>query len=181
MNSLLKTSLSDRELWFDGVSSFDANNISELLQKYNVSAVDRLTPEISEYNKHVKKSEEIVVKQDCELPIPNWVLPDKYDKLELESWIFQKHDQLAQTNNWTVTEITSRLNRLCTELVEFENRNLTNLLKTMVYITDQLTQKQILWGVGRGSSVSSYLLYVLGVHDVDSFAFDLDIEDFMHE
>jgi DNA polymerase III alpha subunit len=37
------------------------------------------------------------------------------------------------------------------------------------------------WGIGRGSSVSSYVLYVLGVHDVDSYAYDLDIGDFLHD
>jgi DNA polymerase III alpha subunit len=37
----------------------------------------------------------------------------------------------------------------------------------------------IVWGVGRGSSVASYVLYLIGVHKIDSMYYDLDIEEFL--
>jgi DNA polymerase III alpha subunit len=37
----------------------------------------------------------------------------------------------------------------------------------------------VLWGVGRGSSVASYCLYILGVHKVDSIKYELDIHEFL--
>jgi len=33
--------------------------------------------------------------------------------------------------------------------------------------------------VGRGSSVASYCLYLLGVHKINSLKFDLDIKEFL--
>jgi DNA polymerase III alpha subunit len=42
-----------------------------------------------------------------------------------------------------------------------------------------MREKDIVWGVGRGSSVASYVLYLIGVHKIDSLFFDLDIEDFL--
>lgn len=178
---LLKTSLSDRDLWFDGVSAYKASNIDALLQKYNVCVVDEITPEIQEYNKHVRKIDEIVTKHNCELPIPEWVIPKLYSDIDLERYIFDKHTQVLADNMCSAPEQELRTIRLCEEFVEFEDRNFLDLLRTMIYMVDQLTLHQIIWGVGRGSSVSSYLLYVIGVHDVDSFEFDLDIQDFMHE
>jgi DNA polymerase III alpha subunit len=37
----------------------------------------------------------------------------------------------------------------------------------------------IIWGVGRGSSVASYVLYLLEVHRVDSMYYNLDIREFL--
>ncbi len=52
------------------------------------------------------------------------------------------------------------------------------LLKTMKYIVDTLRENNIVWGVGRGSSVASYVLFLLGVHKIDSVKYDLPIEEF---
>ena len=54
-----------------------------------------------------------------------------------------------------------------------------DLLKYMVYLVDFMRENDIVWGVGRGSSVSSYVLYLIGVHKVDSVQFDLDYHEFM--
>ena len=40
------------------------------------------------------------------------------------------------------------------------------------------TEKNSSWGVGRGSSVSSYCLYLIGIHMVDSIKYNLDIQEF---
>jgi DNA polymerase III alpha subunit len=42
-----------------------------------------------------------------------------------------------------------------------------------------MRDNNIVWGVGRGSSVSSYVLYLLGVHRVNSLYYDLDIHEFL--
>jgi DNA polymerase III alpha subunit len=78
-------------------------------------------------------------------------------------------------------EIASRDIRLTQEIVRYQERGLFSVLKTIIYIINRLTAKGIVWGVGRGSSVSSYILFVIGAHDVDSYAYELDINDFLHE
>ena len=42
-----------------------------------------------------------------------------------------------------------------------------------------MIEHQVIWGVGRGSSVASYVLYKLGVHRVDSMYYDLDPQEFL--
>ena len=49
----------------------------------------------------------------------------------------------------------------------------------MKYIIDTLRENNIVWGVGRGSSVSSYMLYLIGVHKVDSIKYNLNINEFI--
>jgi DNA polymerase III alpha subunit len=40
-------------------------------------------------------------------------------------------------------------------------------------------KQKIIWGVGRGSSVASYVLYKLGVHRINSLYYNLDATEFL--
>ena len=62
------------------------------------------------------------------------------------------------------------------ELTE-SNRNLFPVLKVLIYIIDTMRKNNLVWGIGRGSSVASYVLYLIGVHKVDS-KYNLDIKEF---
>jgi DNA polymerase III alpha subunit len=42
-----------------------------------------------------------------------------------------------------------------------------------------MRENDIVWGVGRGSSVASYTLYLIGVHKIDSIKYELDINEFL--
>jgi DNA polymerase III alpha subunit len=42
-----------------------------------------------------------------------------------------------------------------------------------------MSSNGIIWGVGGGSSVASYVLYKLGVHRVDSLYYNLDVTEFL--
>jgi DNA polymerase III alpha subunit len=70
------------------------------------------------------------------------------------------------------------LDRLNQELLLFKNHNMISVLKTMKFIVDTLRANNIVWGVGRGSSVASYALYLMGVHRVDSVKYNLPINEF---
>ena len=65
------------------------------------------------------------------------------------------------------------------ELAEFKARNLFSILQLLIYIIDTMRKNNLVWGVGRGSSVASYILYLLGVHKVDSVKYNLDIKEFL--
>lgn len=65
------------------------------------------------------------------------------------------------------------------ELLEYKARNMYPVLQLMIYIVDTMRKNDIVWGVGRGSSVASYLLYLIGVHKVDSIKYNLDIKEFL--
>ena len=61
----------------------------------------------------------------------------------------------------------------------YQERNLFDLLRYLKYLVDVMTQNHVIWGVGRGSSVASHVLYKLGVHRIDSMFYDLAPEEFL--
>jgi DNA polymerase III alpha subunit len=51
----------------------------------------------------------------------------------------------------------------------------------MKYIVDTLRANNVVWGVGRGSSVASYVLHIIGVHKIDPIKYNIPIEEFFKE
>jgi DNA polymerase III alpha subunit len=97
----------------------------------------------------------------------NWYMPDEYKKLDIAEHVLK----LCVTQE--------ELQRAGEELLLFQDRNLFDLLKFLKYLVDTMKLNGIIWGVGRGSSVSSYVLYLLGVHRINSMYYDLDIQEFL--
>jgi DNA polymerase III alpha subunit len=96
-----------------------------------------------------------------------WFMPDEYKAISIHSWILTK---------CTTQEETARC---AEELAEFEGRGMNNLLRYMIYLVDFMRDNNIVWGVGRGSSVASYVLYLIGVHKINSIQYDLDWREFL--
>ena len=65
------------------------------------------------------------------------------------------------------------------ELKEFEVRGLFDMLRYMIYLVDVMRENNIVWGVGRGSSVASYVLYLIGIHRINPLDYDLNWRDFL--
>jgi DNA polymerase III alpha subunit len=65
------------------------------------------------------------------------------------------------------------------ELELFEKHDMMDLLRFLIFLVDTLRANNILWGVGRGSSVASYCLYLLGIHKINSLKYQLDINEFL--
>ena len=97
----------------------------------------------------------------------NWFMPEEYKQLDIAEHVLK----LCAT--------PEQLQRVGHELLLFQERNLFDLLRYLKYLVDTMTENRIIWGVGRGSSVASYVLYLLGVHRVDSMYYDLDPEEFL--
>jgi len=65
------------------------------------------------------------------------------------------------------------------ELALYKARNLYSILQLMIYIVDMMRKNSLVWGVGRGSSVASYVLFLIGIHKIDSIKYNLIIEEFL--
>ena len=94
-------------------------------------------------------------------------MPDEYKDLDIAKHVLS----LCNTN--------AELQRCGAELLLYQERDLFDLLRYLKYMVDLMTANKVVWGVGRGSSVSSYVLYKLGVHRIDSLYYNLDIEEFL--
>ena len=69
--------------------------------------------------------------------------------------------------------------RVFEELAEFSTRNMTGLLQWLKYFVDTCMENNIVWGVGRGSSVASFVLYLIGVHKIHSIKYKLEWQEFL--
>ena len=94
-------------------------------------------------------------------------MPDKYKQLDIAEYLLN----LCNTD--------AELQRVGQELLLYQDRNMFDLLRFLVYIVDVMRENDIVWGVGRGSSVASYVLYLIGVHKINSLYYDLDIAEFL--
>ena len=97
----------------------------------------------------------------------NWYMPDEYKNLDIAKWILDQ----CQTD--------SERQRVGEELLLYLDRNLFQLLQYLKYLVDTMRKHNIVWGVGRGSSVASYVLHLIGVHRINSMYYYLDIEEFL--
>ena len=96
-----------------------------------------------------------------------WFMPNEYKNLDIAEYIIG----LCKTE--------AELQRVGQELLLYQERNLFDLLKYLKYLVDLMTENRLIWGVGRGSSVASYVLYLLGVHRINSMYYDLDPAEFL--
>ena len=67
------------------------------------------------------------------------------------------------------------------EMKQFKRIGLYDFLRTLIYVQEVIENNNIVKGVGRGSSVSSYVLYLIGIHKIDSYKYNLDFEEFIKE
>lgn len=101
--------------------------------------------------------------------INTYLIPEHYKSLDVEEYV----RKLVEHGD------PDQIGRVEMELTEFKTRNLFPVLKVLIYIIDTMRKNNLVWGIGRGSSVASYVLYLIGVHKVDSLKYNLDIKEFL--
>lgn len=99
----------------------------------------------------------------------DWFMPDKYNSFPIADWLLEQ------------CKTEQEKDRVVKELKLFIEHGMFDLLFYLKYLVDTMREHNIVWGVGRGSSVSSYVLYLLGVHKIDSIRYQLDIHEFLKE
>ena len=97
----------------------------------------------------------------------NWLMPDLYKNLDIAEHVLNLCDSEAA------------LQRVGEELLLFQARDLFDLLRYLKFLVDVMRSNNLIRGVGRGSSVASYVLYLLEVHRIDSLHYNLDIAEFL--
>ena len=141
-----------------------------------VQGVMRHGPDILE---HCQTSDDLtqyvsrLQQEHLNYPIPpqqvdttNWFIPYEYKTMDIVDWLQQQ---------CPTPEIRERVTE---ELRLFAKHDMIPVLKTMKYVVDTLRANNVVWGVGRGSSVASYVLFIIGVHKIDSVKYKLPINEF---
>ena len=119
-------------------------------------------------NEHTIKTLEEDSSEDYpEKCLQNWHMPEEYRNLDIVKWLNDRELTYEQRN------------RVSIEIDMFRERGMIPVLRFLIYLVDICKENKIVLGVGRGSSVASYVLYLIGIHKVDSIKYDLDIKEFL--
>ncbi len=102
-------------------------------------------------------------KSNCE----KWHMPDKYYQINVLQWLLDR----CQNDEEKI--------RVQMEYDLFEKKDFTRVLQFLIYFVDTLRANNIVWGVGRGSSVASFCLFLIGVHKINPLLYNLDITEFL--
>jgi DNA polymerase III alpha subunit len=149
------------------------NTITEVIQ-----GIKKHGPEILEhcvmndadsYMERIEKEFLDYPKPKNKLDTNNWFMPDSYKDMDIEKFILDS----CKSQDYK--------DRALVELEEFSKRNLIMLLKQVKYIVDTLRKNNIVWGVGRGSSVASLVLHILGVHKINPIKYDIPLNEFFKQ
>lgn len=137
------------------------------------------TAEIDEYNRicveHDKLEYVINVPPDPPLSPHDdteqrqaiWRIPLQYQTLDVRRKLI------------SLCEDQTEIDRVTMEMTMFERRGLLPVLQLMCYLVDRWRSEGVVWGVGRGSSVASYCLFLIGVHCINPLRYNLDIREFL--
>lgn len=146
-------------------SVFDNQDIFDLIYEGHLQILPNISveneKEIDLFSQHSGIN---FTQQDSDSGI--WYLPDEYKNIDIEGYL----SYLCPKENYQ---------RLIDELQAFRNRDMLDLLRWLKYFVDTCRKHNIVWGVGRGSSVASYVLFLLGVHKIDPIKYKLDWREFL--
>ena len=179
----MKTQLKDRVLWFDGTSEVDADLVPELFllgaQPEKIIVANQ-TADIELFNSLNDTLIKATQDKNCPLDL-TWNIPAEYLNKNLDEVVSAKLKSWALANLRDINLLIKYEVRVALELQEIHLRGLDNLFKTLLYVIDTLKETKTVWGVGRGSSCASLVLFVLGLHKVDPIRFEISHTEFFHE
>lgn len=98
-----------------------------------------------------------------------------------QQWLFPIEYQTIDVYQWLIAKCSSdaEIDRVNEEYILYEARNLVMLLRLFIFLVGYMRENKFIWGVGRGSSVASYCLYLIGIHHVNSLYYGLDINEYL--
>ena len=138
---------------------------SDDIEKFNAAMREQYLPELKQYIPLDVDQKTFDGALQSE-----WFMPDEYKDINVYEYVLGKAEtpcpQHVQDRIWQ-------------ELDAFRERGMKDLLRYMIYLVDYMREHDIVWGVGRGSSVASYVLYLIGVHKINSIQFGLDWREFL--
>lgn len=173
------TVLTDRYLWYDGESSYRPEHAGNALYDNAIGniPVTELTDELRRFNDMVPESKFRVKTELMELQT----------KWQESIPIMEKDDLLQILAHEIATYIAERpesdadgvIDRVQQEMAVFEQLGMLPLISAIFWIVNTLHNNGVVTGVGRGSSVASFVLFLLRVHDIDSYEYNLDFDEFV--
>jgi len=155
------------------MTNLKENDLVELLYQGKAGALTVASDLLTSYNMGCLALGQVPVFKIKPMPttvddvLKEWYIPESVAELDLDVYFAEKVK--------TVEEAI----RVAEELALYRERKMEPMLRFMIHLVQVMRENNIVWGVGRGSSVSSFLLYLAGLHSVNSVKYNLDIKEFI--
>jgi DNA polymerase III alpha subunit len=179
----VKTELKNRTLWFDGTSQVSPELVPELLlEGVQPSRIVVTEPndDIDQFNALV--DEVIEFGKDKNRPFDmSYRIPRDFLEMDLEDYVFRYLEDFIEANPKDEKTFDLYYNRVKVEMQEIRLRGMEPLVKTLVYVIDKLAETETFWGVGRGSSCASLVLFLIRLHKVDPIKYGIPMGEFFHD
>jgi len=96
-----------------------------------------------------------------------WFISEPFASMDVLQWLLEK------------CKTTEEITRVEYEYDLFHKKDLITMLRLLIYLVDHFRKHKYVWGVGRGSSVASYCLFLIGINKIDPIKYNLDIHEFL--
>ena len=155
---------------------YNSQDVFNLLYQGKVDCLTDITVDFDKDLVQLERTADILLKDF----LPEIISTEEFDKLNQQHWFMPENycPDLVQSL-YNMCETTEQRDRVSEELEEFIKHGMMDLLFWLKYFVDTCLEHDIVWGVGRGSSVASYVLYLIGVHQIDSIKYNLDWREFL--
>lgn len=164
-----------------GIPSFNESSLIELIyssqleKMHNIQCVN--SPSVVKFNENcsyldvdplqIYKNVNINIQEFDSICQSEWLMPEDFMQINVKKFLLEKCNTQKE------------IDRVIEEYSCFEEKNMINILRYMIFLVDLMKNNNILWGVGRGSSVSSFILFLIGVHKINSIKYNLDYKEFL--
>ncbi len=135
---------------------------------------------VDQYNEWCRKFDK--TEYLLQTPAPMDRTPEEEHEARASTWFISTELQEIDVRRFLLEEMCNDeqcRDRVNEEMDLFEERGLVPLLQLMMFLVDYFRANKVVWGVGRGSSVASYCLFLIGVHKIDPIKYGLDVHDFL--
>lgn len=142
--------------------------LAEAVLRHGVEILPKCLADLESIHPYIERC----YQESLDYPMPK-------DSIDIKKWHIPEDYYTNLTEMlYGMCENDEQINRVNQELELYIKHGMYDVLHVMKYIVDTLRNNGVVWGVGRGSSVASYVLYLIGVHKIDSVKYKLPIEEF---
>jgi DNA polymerase III alpha subunit len=142
------------------ISNIHLDNTEKYMNALKELGVD-LPPVIPEPKNHIP------LQEFDKANTQSWFMPAQYETIDVEQWLLDKCQNQIEKD------------RVSSEMSKFREKEFVQVLQFLIYFVDTMRANNIVWGVGRGSSVASFCLFLIGVHKINPLLYKLDITEFL--
>lgn len=172
-----KTELNGYAVWYDGyadVGTDEVKAVSLMLSGVPTEKIVCRTAGAKILNQRSFEYSIKVRKEECMIPEKQWTFNGSSSFVSIKQSVLQKVNSSYNTNEY--------IDRVNAELAIFEScEDGKKFIECVQYMVEQFNSNDMVWGVGRGSSCASLVLFLMGIHCVDPVKYDIDMQEFFGE